>query len=76
MDGLELQVILPIVQAPFRLYWAYNPNRLVTNLAPPLLIDRSQFPNDATYRLAVFSTPNIPFDEPLKTFRFTISRTF
>ncbi len=74
--GLELQVLLPIVQAPFRLYWAYNPNRLVTNLAPPLLIDRSLFPNDVTYRLAVATTPRIRWQEPARTFRFTISRTF
>jgi outer membrane protein insertion porin family len=26
--GLELQVFLPIVNAPFRVYWAYNPLRL------------------------------------------------
>ena len=23
--GLELQVMMPVVNAPFRLYWAYNP---------------------------------------------------
>ena len=23
--GLELQVMLPVVNAPFRIYWAYNP---------------------------------------------------
>ncbi len=74
--GLELQVLLPIVNAPFRLYWAYNPNRLVTNLAPPIVFDRSLFPNDLTYRLAVASSPNVRWEEPLKTFRFTISRTF
>ncbi len=74
--GLELQVILPIVQAPFRLYWAYNPNRLVTTLAPPVLVNRSTFPNDATYRLALASTPHVVWHEPPRTFRFTISRTF
>src|SRR5579871_5664046 len=25
--GLEIQVLLPIVQAPFRVYWAYNPTK-------------------------------------------------
>ncbi len=74
--GLELQVLLPIVNAPFRIYWAYNPTRLVTRLAPPLLIERSQFPNDATYRLAVAATPNVFWNEPARTFRFTIGRTF
>ena len=28
-NGAELQVILPIVNAPFRLFYAYNPLRLV-----------------------------------------------
>ena len=31
-NGAELQVILPIVNAPFRLYYAYNPLRLFKNL--------------------------------------------
>jgi outer membrane protein insertion porin family len=74
--GLELQVILPIVQAPFRLYWAYNPNRLVTNLVPPPLLDRSMFPNDITYRVALAVSGPIAWDEPIKTLRFTVSRTF
>ena len=24
--GLELQVLMPVVNAPFRVYWAYNPD--------------------------------------------------
>ncbi len=74
--GLELQVLLPVINAPFRLYWAYNPNRLVQDLAPPLLFNRSQFPNDASYRFAVANSPHVRWEEPKKTFRFTISRTF
>ncbi len=31
--GLELQVILPVVNAPFRLYYAYNPLRVDTRVA-------------------------------------------
>ena len=27
-NGAEVQVILPIVNAPFRIYYAYNPLRL------------------------------------------------
>jgi outer membrane protein insertion porin family len=34
--GAELQVILPIVNAPFRLYFAYNPLRLFKNLPQQL----------------------------------------
>jgi outer membrane protein insertion porin family len=53
--GLELQVILPIVNAPFRIYYAYNPLRLNKIITTPNecfsssgtvsnCIDRSQFP--------------------------------
>ena len=74
--GLEVQVLMPVVNAPFRLYWAYNPNRLETLLAPPVLIKRSQFPNDATYRSALAATPNVFWREQRKTLKFTIGRTF
>ena len=75
--GLELQVMLPVVNAPFRLYWAYNPNRLDTNLQPPIVADRSMFPNQVTFLNAISAYGRaIPFREPRKTFRFTISRTF
>ena len=75
--GLELQVILPVVNAPFRVYWAYNPLRVQTVLQPPVAADRSQFPNAATYYNAVNTYgPVIPFLEQKKVFRFTIGRTF
>jgi hypothetical protein len=40
-------------------------------------VDRSFFPNEATFNQAVigYGTPS-PFYEKRKTFRFTISRTF
>ena len=47
--GLELQVMMPVVNAPFRLYWAYNPLRVQTLLQPPVVADRSLFPNQATF---------------------------
>ncbi len=75
--GLELQVMLPVVNAPFRLYWAYNPNRVNTVLQPPIVADRSMFPNQLTFLNAISSYGRaLPFEEPKKTFRFTISRTF
>ncbi len=75
--GLELQVMLPVVNAPFRLYWAYNPNRVNTVLQPPIVADRSMFPNQLTFLNAITSYGQaIPFREPPRTFRFTISRTF
>ncbi len=75
--GLELQVLMPVVNAPFRLYLAYNPTITRTWLQPPIVLDRSAFPNQATFLNAVadFGTP-LPFFEQRRTFRFTIGRTF
>ncbi len=75
--GAEIQVVLPIVQAPFRVYWAYNPLRVDENLQPPVVADRSYFPNNATFlqSLATFGQA-YPFFERASTFRFTIGRTF
>jgi len=75
--GIEIQVVLPVVQAPFRVYWAYNPIRVEQNLQPPVVADRSFFPNNATFlnSLATFGQA-YPFFEPAHTFRFTIGRTF
>src|SRR5208337_2366994 len=39
--GLELQTMLPVVNAPFRIYYAYNALRLDTSAAPPVPITRS-----------------------------------
>ena len=78
--GVELQVLMPVVNAPFRLYWAYNLSYVNTNLVPPVLATPSMFPNYATYQSAITSLRNlglgIPFDERRSTFRFSIGRTF
>ncbi|HTT62870.1 MAG TPA: outer membrane protein assembly factor BamA [Bryobacteraceae bacterium] len=75
--GLELQVLLPVVQAPFRVYWAYNPLLVREYLQPPIVADRSIFPNQATFLNAVASFGNAyPFYEQRSMFRFTIGRTF
>jgi len=75
--GLELQVLMPVVNAPFRVYWAYNPTRVDRNLQPPIVADRSLFPNTATFNGAVqlYGAP-VPFFEKHSTFRFSIGRTF
>jgi outer membrane protein insertion porin family len=75
--GLELQVLMPVVNAPFRIYWAYNPTIVETILQPPIVADRSYFPNAATFLNAVsqFGQPT-PFRERRSTFRFSIGRTF
>lgn len=75
--GLELQIMMPVVNAPFRLYWAYNPSIYRDFIIPPVVVDRSSFPNNATFNnsLSLIGRPS-PFYEKRSTFRFTISRTF
>jgi outer membrane protein insertion porin family len=75
--GLELQVLMPVVNAPFRLYWAYNPSIVHQYLQPPIVADRSYFPNEATFinSVAQFGQA-VPFFEKRSTFRFSIGRTF
>jgi outer membrane protein insertion porin family len=75
--GLELQVMLPVVNAPFRLYWAYNPMIVQEFLQPPIVADRSMFPNNATFLNSIASFGQAtPFFERRRMFRFTIGRTF
>ena len=84
--GLELQMFLPIVNAPFRIYWAYNPLRLDQISQAPIPVSRDMFPQcpgplcgagDFTYQQVknVFS-PKYQLREPRKTFRFTVGTTF
>jgi outer membrane protein insertion porin family len=112
--GLELVVQLPIVQAPFRIYWAYNFNRMSQVITAP----QTQFPGPvSTVTTSCVQTTNDPsqcpwniykaqvngtqgltdvwnsqvapqivnlfnnpqrtnFFDPIRTFRFTVSRTF
>ena len=76
--GLELQVMLPVVNAPFRVYFAYNPTNVREYLQPPIVADRSLFPNNATFQnsISLFNQANYPFFEQNTTFRFTVGRTF
>jgi outer membrane protein insertion porin family len=75
--GLEIQVLMPVVNAPFRVYWAYNPWIVQQYLQPPIVVDRSYFPNQATFlnAIAQFGQQS-PFFEQRSTFRFTVGRTF
>jgi len=84
-SGAELQVILPIVNAPFRLYYAYNELRLFRDVPQKLAVDnntfRTLFPNsDAglfSYQEALqLYGPSYQLREPRKTFRLTVSTTF
>jgi outer membrane protein insertion porin family len=89
--GIEFVVQLPIINAPFRLYWAYNFDRFEQQIAAP--ITSFQSANYDNLRLSVgpslwdsqvlpqlrnfqVNTQRINFFEPKSTFRFTVSRTF
>ncbi|WP_425432385.1 outer membrane protein assembly factor BamA [Granulicella pectinivorans] len=83
--GAELQVILPIVNAPFRLYYAYNALRLYRDVPQQLAVDdatfRSFFPNSGaglfSYQQALqYYGANYTLREPRKTFRLSVSTTF
>jgi outer membrane protein insertion porin family len=117
--GIELVVQLPIVQAPFRIYWGYNLQRMGQiiaaqqtqfpgnpNLANPTnpLCDQSKgittncydkiwdtFDNGLSRQdffnsvispvpnglLSLYNNPQkTNFFDPIRTFRFTVSRTF
>jgi outer membrane protein insertion porin family len=75
--GVELQVMMPVVNAPFRFYWAYNPQITRTYLQPPIVLDRSVFPNQQTFVSSVAQWGQAsPFYERRSIFRFSIGRTF
>ena len=79
--GLELQVIMPVVNAPFRIYYAYNPMRMDTSVKPPDVLNRSLFPDgaagDYSYAQAkLLYGSGYTLREPRKTFRFTVATTF
>lgn len=79
--GLELQVMMPIINAPFRLYYAYNPLRVDRTFNTPTAITRAMFPaggaGDYTFLQAINTfAPKYQLREPRKTFRFTVSTTF
>jgi outer membrane protein insertion porin family len=84
-NGAELQVILPIINAPFRLYYAYNPLRLYRSLPQQLAVDnnelRSFFPDSGaglfSYQQAIqYYGAAYQLREPRKTFRLTVGTTF
>ena len=110
--GLELVVQLPIVQAPFRIYWAYNFERMAEVITAPTTqfpgpinqlttpcpagapgqapppcpweIYKAQVPFTDVWNSQVapqiinlFNNPQrTNFFDPVRTIRFTVSRTF
>jgi outer membrane protein insertion porin family len=87
--GVELVVNLPVLNAPFRLYWSYNFRRLAQQIVAPTSVFniptgvKQGLPFD-TYESQILPQINsqlanpgrINYFEPLRTFRFTVSRTF
>jgi outer membrane protein insertion porin family len=90
-SGIEFVVQLPIINAPFRLFWSYNFDRLSQQIIAP----QSSFQSAALDNLrlsvgndiynsviqpqinSILSNPQrINFFEQRSTFRFTVSRTF
>jgi outer membrane protein insertion porin family len=90
--GLELQVILPIVNAPFRVYYAYNYFRLtgtieapegafslsdaVKNTLPPGVFQTQIAPELETILTRQVQKIPAGLVEPKQTFRFTVGKTF
>ena len=90
-NGAELQVILPIVNAPFRIYYAYNSLRLYEDVPQKLAVPNSGPDNVNTFKsyfptsgagqfsyaqaLQLYGADYI-LREPRKTFRLTVSTTF
>ena len=89
--GIELQTMLPVVNAPFRIYYAYNALRLDSSATPPIQITRDMFPcpvkgdpnctdwaaGNYTYQLTKSTIgSNYTLREPRKTIRFSVATTF
>jgi outer membrane protein insertion porin family len=90
-NGAELQVILPIINAPFRIFYAYNSLRLYEDVPQKLAVPnsgpdnvnvfKSYFPTNGagqfSYQQALqFYGADYILREPRKTFRLTVSTTF
>jgi outer membrane protein insertion porin family len=79
--GAQVSVMMPIINAPFRIYYAYNPLRLYDDINGQNLITRSMFPaggaGDYSFAQATQLYGSLyELREPNKTFRLTVSTTF
>jgi len=90
--GIEFVVQLPIVRAPFRVYYAYNLNRLTNTIVEPSGAYYLSANTKASLPSQVLQTQIVPqldnllasepghypafLFEPVHTIRFTVSRTF
>lgn len=75
--GLDLQVILPILNAPIHIFYGYNWLRLNSVITPPQnLPPESLFPNPATYLDALQNFIPFRLRERKGRVGFTVERTF
>lgn len=87
--GVEIVAYLPIINAPVRLYWSYNFERIATDLVAPA--DRYDVTQNLLSSLPpnVYNTQILPeinmaiqnpqltqFFDPVRVLRLTVSRTF
>ncbi len=79
--GGELDIMAPIINAPFRIYYAFNPLRLEKNFFQTNLITRAMFPAGGAGDFSFAEAEEaygalLQLREPRKTFRLTVSTTF
>jgi outer membrane protein insertion porin family len=79
--GAQISVLLPIINAPFRIYYAYNPLRLDTSFPQQNLITRELFPQGSAGDFSYAEATQLygaldQLREPAKTFRLTVGTTF
>ncbi len=75
--GLDLQVLLPIVNAPIHIFYGVNFLRVNDDITPPQnLPPESLFPNEATYLDALRNFVTFRLKERSGRLGFTVQRTF
>ena len=75
--GFDLQVLLPIVNAPIHIFYGYNVLRVNDVITPPQnLPPESLFPNEATYLDALRNFVPFRLKERSGRLGFTVQRTF
>jgi outer membrane protein insertion porin family len=75
--GLDLQVLLPVVNAPIHIFYGFNWLRVNEVITPPQnLPPESLFPNEATYIDALRNFVPFRMKERSGRVGFTVQRTF
>ncbi len=75
--GINVQVVLPIINSPFQVYWGYNFLRVNDTVVPPqVLPPEGLFPNHATWESALSAFRGFQLVDRRSRFGFTVARTF